>query len=319
MTLKNEQEIEFTEIRRETTEKHKGEMAKLEGDYQSQLQASEDQISRLQQEIDEQQRHYLGQLAAQETFLERTVTEEEETFKTSLAAEKEACEQLRCKEKQLRSEHEETRKMIESMTDHDIEDIKEKYERKLREAREQLLHLKGENGIMKKKFYTLLKDIKDKKTEISSLFESQGEKEGKIKGLEKDIDALRNEIRERDETIGDKEKRIYDLRKKNQELEKFKFVLDYKIRELKSQIEPRQVEIVEAKHKIKAMDGELERYTTHLAIIRLFTPPILQHYLGVSDDPKIAENSPKIAPPSAHTIIENKIGPRKFPNSDKMK
>ena len=41
---------------------------------------------------------------------------------------------------------------------------------------------------------------------------------------------------ERDETIQDKEKRIYDLKKKNQELEKFKFVLDYKIKELKKQV-----------------------------------------------------------------------------------
>ena len=39
------------------------------------------------------------------------------------------------------------------------------------------------------------------------------------------------------------EKRIYDLKKKNQELEKFKFVLDYKIKELKKQIEPRETEI----------------------------------------------------------------------------
>ena len=62
-----------------------------------------------------------------------------------------------------------------------------------------------------------------------------------ISSLEKDIGGLKKEIRERDETIGDKEKRIYDLKKKNQELEKFKFVLDYKIKELKKQIEPREV------------------------------------------------------------------------------
>jgi predicted RNase H-like nuclease (RuvC/YqgF family) len=53
----------------------------------------------------------------------------------------------------------------------------------------------------------------------------------------------KKEIREREETVVDKEKRIYDLRKKNQELEKFKFVLDYKIKELKRQIEPREAEI----------------------------------------------------------------------------
>ena len=53
----------------------------------------------------------------------------------------------------------------------------------------------------------------------------------------------KKEIREREETVVDKDKRIYDLRKKNQELEKFKFVLNYKIQELKRQIMPRKKEI----------------------------------------------------------------------------
>jgi len=47
------------------------------------------------------------------------------------------------------------------------------------------------------------------------------------------------------------EKRIYDLKKKNQELEKFKFVLDYKIKELKRQMEPRENEIKEMKEQIR--------------------------------------------------------------------
>ncbi|KAG5458799.1 MAG: hypothetical protein BJ554DRAFT_909 [Olpidium bornovanus] len=57
------------------------------------------------------------------------------------------------------------------------------------------------------------------------------------------------QIQERDETIQDKEKRIYDLKKKNQELEKFKFVLDYKIKELKRQMEPRDNQIADMKRK----------------------------------------------------------------------
>jgi hypothetical protein len=68
------------------------------------------------------------------------------------------------------------------------------------------------------------------------------------------------EIRERDETIGDKERRIYDLKKKNQELEKFKFVLDYKIKDLKKQIEPKNAEILDMKEQIKKTDGELTSY-----------------------------------------------------------
>ena len=45
-----------------------------------------------------------------------------------------------------------------------------------------------------------------------------------------------------------------------QELEKFKFVLDFKIKELKRQIEPRENEIKDLKDKIRGRDTELERY-----------------------------------------------------------
>jgi peptidoglycan hydrolase CwlO-like protein len=61
------------------------------------------------------------------------------------------------------------------------------------------------------------------------------------------------EIKERDGTISEKEKRIYDLKKKNQELEKFKFVLDHKIKELKQQIEPKDDEIADMNEQIKVL------------------------------------------------------------------
>jgi len=56
------------------------------------------------------------------------------------------------------------------------------------------------------------------------------------------------------------EKRIYDLKKKNQELEKFKFVLDYKIKELKKQIEPRENDIKAMKEQIQEVCCRWYRY-----------------------------------------------------------
>lgn len=70
---------------------------------------------------------------------------------------------------------------------------------------------------------------------------------------------LRKVIKERDERICDKERRVYDLKKKNQELEKFKFVLDYKIKELKILIEPKEAEIEEHKERIHEMEIELRQ------------------------------------------------------------
>lgn len=50
------------------------------------------------------------------------------------------------------------------------------------------------------------------------------------------------------------------MKKKNQELEKFKFVLDYKINEQKKALEPRQQEINSLKEEKTKMESELERF-----------------------------------------------------------
>merc|ERR1712154_311289 len=63
----------------------------------------------------------------------------------------------------------------------------------------------------------------------------------------------------RDNIIGEKEKKIYKLKKKNQNLEKHKFVLDYKIKSLKKEIEPRQNKIMSMKDNVKKLDVELEK------------------------------------------------------------
>lgn len=51
------------------------------------------------------------------------------------------------------------------------------------------------------------------------------------------------------------------------QLEKFKFVLDFKIKELKRQIEPRETEIGSMKEQIKEMDRELEQVRPALNVL----------------------------------------------------
>lgn len=75
-------------------------------------------------------------------------------------------------------------------------------------------------------------DIKDKNTKLNELI-------AQFNDLKQNIASQQLELSEREATIRDKDKRIHDLKKKTQELEKFKFVLDYKIKELKRDIGPR--------------------------------------------------------------------------------
>ncbi len=77
----------------------------------------------------------------------------------------------------------------------------------------------------------------------------------------------RQEIAERDATIGEKEKRIFELKKRNQELEKWKFVLDYRIKDLKRQIEPRENDITRMRGEIKQKDLVRRSYVKMFLIV----------------------------------------------------
>ena len=68
------------------------------------------------------------------------------------------------------------------------------------------------------------------------------------------------EIDIKDTTIHDRERNILTLKKKTQELEKFKFVLDEKIRDLRKDIAPKEAEILHLRDRTKSMDKQLKKY-----------------------------------------------------------
>lgn len=257
---KNEQELDYEEKIKQAEERAQAASASLETQYQQRIMAEVERYQQLMQEKEMLSERWDEQVSVLVESHERVIQELTEEYESKIQDEQMNSQQVQQEKEENLREFEETKRQLEEDTDREIEELKERYEVKLAAEREIGLRLKGENGIMKKKFHALQKDIDDQKEEIKQLFEQKKELYQTISSLEKDINSLKKEIKERDETIGDKEKRIYDLKKKNQELEKFKFVLDYKIKELKKQIEPRELEISDMKEQIKEMDHELERY-----------------------------------------------------------
>eukprot|EP00605_Chrysophyceae_sp_TOSAG23-4_P000210 GSChrysophyteH1.ASY1.ANO1.246.1 assembled CDS len=146
---------------------------------------------------------------------------------------------------------------------------------------------------MRKKYAVLQRELEDMKEETRQLLDKEKELYDSIKMLEKEVSAHKKEIKAKDISTGEKEKRIYELKKKNQELDKFKFVLDFKIRELKQQIEPRQLEILRMRDKIKKMDEELERHhksntnlddligALQMTIAHILDPPKLKKHVEI--------------------------------------
>ncbi|CAF3214390.1 unnamed protein product [Rotaria socialis] len=87
----------------------------------------------------------------------------------------------------------------------------------------------------------------------------------RVQGMNEEIGSLKNELNERKQTINEKQERISDLELKNQELEKFQYVLRYKIDELTRLIQPREQEIERMKNQLLEMASEREKKENELS------------------------------------------------------
>ena len=106
--------------------------------------------------------------------------------------------------KQRFHEYEETKRQMEEDADGEILGLRTRFELKLKDEQELNQKLKGETGIMRKKFTSLQKEIDDHKDDIRKNQNEITKLNNVIRNLEKDILGLKKEIQERDETIQDK-------------------------------------------------------------------------------------------------------------------
>ncbi|XP_041912329.1 cilia- and flagella-associated protein 57-like isoform X1 [Alosa sapidissima] len=261
-TEKGQLEAKHQEVMTDSQKKHSKEVQDLESTSSKKLLLEYEKYKELQGKSQIMQANYKLQLQTmvqeKEAALQGLTLYYEGTMKEKELLLEQCQEEARM---QLR-EFEESKRQMEEDSDHEIQDLHLRYERLLTEERETNLKMKGDTGIIKKKFSSLQKEIDDKNMQFERMKGEQNRLQAVIKSMEKDTQTLKKEILERDETIQDKERRMYDLKKKNQELEKFKFVLDYKIKELRKQIEPREDDIKEMRDQIQEMEKELDSFHT---------------------------------------------------------
>jgi myosin heavy subunit len=169
---------------------------------------------------------------------------------------------------------------IDKEADKEMLHLQYAYEQRLKEERSSLRVIQQENDEMHQKYDSLLKKIENNKSEIQKMVQEEKKLNAIIKTLEKDIAGARRELQEREDTMEDKEKRISDLKKKNKELEKFKFVLDYKIVELRKQIDPREVDIEKLQEKMQEMKTELKSYINERTAMRFIRDDLIQKLRG---------------------------------------
>ena len=150
---------------------------------------------------------------------------------------------------QIRQDAEAEKEQIQVKNSADIQQIQDY----CRKSKADLQLHKNRNKDLGNEIEQLKRDILDKESVLKSHKDTN-------KGLQESKSKKEKEISEKDNIIGEKEKQIYQYKKKTQELEKFKFVLDYKIKDLKSDIAPRDAETARLKQLTNEMDINLKHF-----------------------------------------------------------
>ena len=159
---------------------------------------------------------------------------------------------MKCQEdaqQQIR-EFKEIVRQVEEDEERKIHDIQIKYEKKLHTEEETTTSLKGETSLMTQKSFSLQRQIDERCSEIKHLKQERQRLLGLIRSLESDIEDLKRTVSGHEKTSQDKDKTICSLKKKNQELEKLKFVLDFQLNEMKNQTKLQQKDKSEKKECI---------------------------------------------------------------------
>eukprot|EP00927_Polykrikos_kofoidii_P044410 TRINITY_DN38389_c0_g1_i1.p1 TRINITY_DN38389_c0_g1~~TRINITY_DN38389_c0_g1_i1.p1 ORF type:complete len:1288 (+),score=271.17 TRINITY_DN38389_c0_g1_i1:192-4055(+) len=257
---KGEMETEYEDSIKNLEETHAKQTQELEESFQQKMLVEVKRYQKLAHDLEREKQELEAQHASlvqdQEAVIKQMATDFEKQQRANAAAR----DRIIKEKEQAMWQHKETLAQLERDADREIEELKEMYEQKLTEEKDEKVRLRGQAGIHRKHHEDLKRKMQKRQDDVHKKEEENRKAEEKIVALLKDKDSNEKEIAERDKTILDKEGRIYALRNQNQELEKFKFVLDYKIKELKGQIDPKSDSIASMKLQIKSMNYELDEY-----------------------------------------------------------
>merc|ERR1719506_1651432 len=254
--MKEKQELEAAEAIQSMEEAHMKAAEELEALYERKLAMHAARYEEMRAARDDVQCAFEEKIEVMQR--ENAVILERQHFaaETALQEKARAMEELQARYDKDMQRDEVFLSETQEVAEIEISKIMDEGKRQLATAKQENLDLKTEAALLRKNFDKYCKELDIKDKEIRRGQEKNKELEASIVKHKKDIDKLKVDVKEREEQIGEREKRISDLKNKARELEKFKFVLDYRNEELKKLIDPKNATIAQLTSQIEELDDE---------------------------------------------------------------
>lgn len=264
---RKELEHEITELNKKYNDeiedrnrKNDEEIERRRRDFEEKKEQDKIRYQELSQKMEKEQKKIHDEMDRLRDEHDAAIEKLREDNRKELKKQSETVDKLSNQIKEMESENKKIRDEREIQYWEEIDAIKEKNKAELYKITKAGMDAKADLTLTNEKCNKSKSEregyeqtIKEKQDQLNNEIQKQTTLRGEIEGQ-------RNEIGERTRTIADKETRILQLKKKTQELEKFKFVLDYKIKELKRDINPKNQEIDKLNEQTTKMDQELKHF-----------------------------------------------------------
>jgi len=259
LLVKQKDEImsKYSEEQQLLEKNHRATVKKKENEHKEAMRKEEERLNEIQNETKLEKDQFEEYVHFFDNNKLKIIDEKKGTYEQKLQEEKRLRKEIIGEREAMTEVFEGKREFLEKGAEHEIDELRERNESEIKRITDEMKENDLKKNTIEKKLKTQSTKIEEIKTKLRDVLEQISQIKDHNDTLRKEKDQQEREIREREDTIKEKKKRIAELTKKTQELEKFKFVLDYKIKELKRDIGPREEEIAKMKEQINNMNAEI--------------------------------------------------------------
>jgi hypothetical protein len=265
---------------------HNIEMERRKQDYRDKQEADHQRLQELQASKDQDTRKFEERANELTLHHEKIIKELKQDQKIQIERQKQETSRLKAKIDEMNKKHQEERERIENDTWEKIDILKDKNKDEMAKIIDIGMQSKCDQALIHNDYNKKKAERDQHETTILNKNQLLTDYFKSTSNLKQQIQSQMGELAERDTTIKDKDKRIIDLRKKTQELEKFKFVLDYKIKELKKDIGPKEVEIQKLNEQTNKMRQELKHFMKVTSNLNLIVDDLRMRQEGLTNELK---------------------------------
>lgn len=249
---------ELLSIIEETKRDHAKTLQNFEKDFNDKFSAEYRERQNIQSNVLVMEKCYEQKLTDSTEMLQNTIENMEIDFKNQLQERQDLLRDLMQELDDKKSQF----NLYCTKTKSDYEkkkiQLKTNYEQQIMELNEQLEKRQLENAIIERQLSNSRVNCDELEREKLLISQEHIKSQRSIQDVRNRLTELRDEIRDRDHVIHNKETQLNTCDKRNQELQKYKNVLNYKIDELNAAAEPCNHELGEKGLKIELLEDNLE-------------------------------------------------------------